>query len=266
MIRVVQQRPPDARVLVGIDISKHRHEVLIAAPGKTRRQCMTITNTTEDFVRLIAILRDYGMAVQIGFEATGNYHRVLMYHLGVAGFDLKLVSSVALARTPEALHNSWDKNDSKDAQVILHMLQIGAVQIFQDPMVVSSIAKTGSAWLPPSPSLRRDPKSQAEGPNFIYEVRNLPPKFLNIGGSTERGPSARAHPLEEGAIGFAGFHDGVNGARHLCGDGSIGLAAQIGVVTVLRDGAFELVPEAVCFFRTAVCPASQRVRRRRALP
>ena len=26
----------NARVLVGIDISKHRHEVLIAIPGKTR--------------------------------------------------------------------------------------------------------------------------------------------------------------------------------------------------------------------------------------
>ena len=102
----------DARVLVGIDISKHRHEVLIAAPGKTRRRRrLTITNTTEDFLRLIAILRDYGLPVRIGFEATGNYHHVLMYHLGVAGFDLKLVSSVTLARTREALHNSWDKNE-----------------------------------------------------------------------------------------------------------------------------------------------------------
>ena len=36
--------------------------------------------------------------------------------------------------------------------------------------VVSSIANTGSADEPPSPSLRRDPKSQAEGPNIIYEV------------------------------------------------------------------------------------------------
>jgi transposase len=59
-----------------------------------------------------------------------------MYALGAAGFELKLVSSVALARTREALHNSWDKNDPKDAQVILHMLQIGAVQVFQDPLVV----------------------------------------------------------------------------------------------------------------------------------
>jgi hypothetical protein len=107
----------DARVLVGIDISKHRHEVLIAVPGKTRRRRLTNTNGTDDFMRLIAILREYGMQVRIGFEATGNYHRVLMYHLGVAGLYLKLVSSVALARTREALHNRWDKNDPKDAQV-----------------------------------------------------------------------------------------------------------------------------------------------------
>ena len=73
----------DTRVLVGIDISKHRHEVLIAVPGKTRRRRMTITNSTDDFMRLITILREYGLPVRIGFEATGNYHRVLMYHLGV---------------------------------------------------------------------------------------------------------------------------------------------------------------------------------------
>jgi len=140
----------DANVLVGIDISKHRHEVLIAVPGKTRRRRLTITNSTDDFMRLIAILQEYGLPVRVGFEATGNYHRVLMYRLGVAGFDLKLVSSVALARTREALHNSWDKNDPKDAQVILHMLQIGAVQIFQDPMVagmndIQELSKTHDA-------------------------------------------------------------------------------------------------------------------------
>ena len=140
----------DAHVLVGIDISKHRHEVLIAVPGKTRRRRLTITNSTDDFMRLIAILQEYGLPVRVGFEATGNYHRVLMYRLGVAGFDLKLVSSVALARTREALHNSWDKNDPKDAQVIPHMLQIGAVQIFQDPMVagtndIQELSKTHDA-------------------------------------------------------------------------------------------------------------------------
>ncbi|SFN21944.1 Transposase, partial [Thioclava dalianensis] len=80
------QHTADARVLVGIDISKHRHEVLIAAPGKRRRRRLTITNTVDDIDRLIALLGDYNSPVQIGFEATGNYHRALMYRLGAAGF------------------------------------------------------------------------------------------------------------------------------------------------------------------------------------
>jgi transposase len=41
---------------------------------------------------------------------------------------------LALARTREALHNGWDKNDPKDAQVILHMLRIGASQVYCDPL------------------------------------------------------------------------------------------------------------------------------------
>ena len=40
---------------------------------------------------------------------------------------------MALARTREALHNGWDKNDPKDAQVILHMLRIGATTVYSDP-------------------------------------------------------------------------------------------------------------------------------------
>ena len=86
--------------------SKHRHEVLIGVPGKKRRRRMTITNTLEDFNRLSEALVGYDLPVRIGFEATGNYHRPLAHHLGRAGFDLKLVSSVGLARTREALHNS----------------------------------------------------------------------------------------------------------------------------------------------------------------
>lgn len=76
----------------------------------------------------------YGSPVLIGFEATGDYHRGLAYRLLSAGFELRLVSSVALARTREALHNGWDKNDPKDAQVILHMLRIGATQRYVDPL------------------------------------------------------------------------------------------------------------------------------------
>jgi hypothetical protein len=32
------------------------------------------------------------------------------------------------------LHNGWDKNDPKDAQVILHILRIGATRRYVDPL------------------------------------------------------------------------------------------------------------------------------------
>ena len=63
--------------------------------------------------------------------------------------------------------------------------------------------------------------------------------------ATERGPSAWAHPFEKGAIGFAVFDHGVYGARHLCRDCGIGLATQMGIVSVFGDVALELVAEAV---------------------
>ena len=125
----------DAPVLVAIDIAKARHEVLIAVPDKKRRRRLAVLNQLTDFNRLIAALKEYGRPVRAAFEATGNYHRALAYHLVTAGFEVKLVSSVALARTREALNNSWDKNDPKDAQVILHMMEIGNEQYYHDPLV-----------------------------------------------------------------------------------------------------------------------------------
>lgn len=129
----------DSPLLVAIDVSKHRHEVLIGIPGKKRRRRITLTNTLDDFQRLASALNAYGLPVRIGLEATGNYHRALAYHLGQAGFEIKLISSLGLARTREALHNSWDKNDPKDAQVILHMMEIGAVQFFYDPLAAGTV-------------------------------------------------------------------------------------------------------------------------------
>jgi transposase len=73
--------------------------------------------------------------VLIGFEATGNYHRPLAYFLHCQDFALRLIPTLALARTREAMHNSWDKNDPKDAQVILHLLKTGLTQIWHDPVV-----------------------------------------------------------------------------------------------------------------------------------
>lgn len=125
---------PTGAVLVAIDMSKHRQEVLIERPEGGRRRRMTVLATRPDYDHLAAELSAIGRPILVGFEATGNYHRTLAYRLLTAGFELRLISSVALARTREALHNGWDKNDPKDAQVILHMLRIGATQAYVDPL------------------------------------------------------------------------------------------------------------------------------------
>jgi transposase len=124
---------PAGAILVAIDIAKTRNEVLIELPGSRRRR-LTVLNTRAEHDRFVEVLRAYNAPVIVGFEATGDYHRALAWRLGEADFAVRLISSVALARTREALHNGWDKNDPKDAQVILHMLQIGASQRFYDPL------------------------------------------------------------------------------------------------------------------------------------
>ncbi len=141
--------PPDA-ALVAIDVAKARNEVLIEQPGQARRRRLTVLNTRADHDRLIELLRSTGGPVAAAFEATGNYHRPLAWRLLEAGIEARLVSSVALARTREALHNGWDKNDPKDAQVILHMLRINASQRYHDPLAagindVQELSKTHEA-------------------------------------------------------------------------------------------------------------------------
>lgn len=106
-------------------MSKNRQEVLIERQQGGRRRRMTAMATKEDDDGFAEQLAAIGCPIVVRFEATGNYHRILAHRLLTAGFERRLITSVALARTREALDNGWDKNDSKDAQVILHMLSIG---------------------------------------------------------------------------------------------------------------------------------------------
>jgi transposase len=101
-------------VRVAIDVAKLTHQVLIELPSGQRRT-LRIANTKTELDHLVATLRGYGQPCEIAFEPTGDYHRPLAYALAQAGFRLCLVSSIAVARTREALYNTWDKNDPKDA-------------------------------------------------------------------------------------------------------------------------------------------------------
>jgi len=120
-------------VWVAIDIAKARHEVLIERPDG-KRICMSIANTLTDFERLATYLTTLCKSCEIALEPTGDYHRALANFLLRRGHKVQFVSSIATNRTREALYNSWDKNDPKDAQVILHLLKGGITQRFTDPL------------------------------------------------------------------------------------------------------------------------------------
>lgn len=123
-----------AATWVAMDIAKMAHQVLVEAPGG-RRRAMRIANTAAEIDRLVTYLQALPPPCTIAFEPTGDYHRAVMHRLGQAGFALRQVSSLAVARTRDAMYNSWDKNDPKDAQVILHLLKTGTTQRFVDPLV-----------------------------------------------------------------------------------------------------------------------------------
>src|SRR5437763_10625023 len=121
-------------VLVAIDVAKAKHDVLVELPTG-RRKKMVIRNQRADFQQLADYLHSLGGECLIALEPTADYHRCLAYFLGSQGFEVRLVSSMAVARTREALHNSWDKNDPKDAQVILHLLRNRTTQRFYAPVI-----------------------------------------------------------------------------------------------------------------------------------
>ncbi len=90
---------PAGAALVAIDVAKLRNEVLIEQPEARRRRRLTVANTRAEHDRLVAELQALGRPVTVGLEPTGHYHRPLAWRLVQAGFDVRLISSLALART-----------------------------------------------------------------------------------------------------------------------------------------------------------------------
>lgn len=123
--------------LVAIDIARYWNYVLIETAAG-RKQRFKMANSAADFDRLIGFLSALPGPCRVGLEPTGDYHRPIAYRLLKAGFEVVGISSVAVARYRDAMFNSWDKNDPKDAAVILEMLRRQAFQRYVDPMVAGT--------------------------------------------------------------------------------------------------------------------------------
>ncbi len=119
---------------VAIDVARYCNAVLVET-SSAQRYRFRMTNSAADMQRLVDFLHSLGGRCRVALEPTGDYHRPLAHRLLTAGFDVVSISSVAQSRFREAMFNSWDKNDPKDAAVILEMLKQGRVQQYVDPML-----------------------------------------------------------------------------------------------------------------------------------
>lgn len=119
---------------LAIDVGRYSNAVLVETVAGQRHR-FKMTNKAQDFDRLVSFLQGLGGRVRAGLEPTGDYHRALAHRLALAGVEVVSISSVAQSRYREAMFNSWDKNDPKDAAVILQMLKQGQVQRYVDPMI-----------------------------------------------------------------------------------------------------------------------------------
>lgn len=97
-----QSENNEERVFVAIDIAKRYHAVLVQY-SDGHRKAFKMANNLKDYDALCCFLKALPDRPVIGFEATGDYHRTLAYRLLCEGFELHLVSSLAVARTRDAL-------------------------------------------------------------------------------------------------------------------------------------------------------------------
>ena len=119
---------------IAIDIAKDFNAVL-SETNEGKRQHFRMANSAADHDRFIAFLKSLPPPCIIGFEATGNYHRALGHRLISEGFEVCFISSIASARYREVMFNSWDKNDPKDAAVLLELLKQEITQRYVDPLI-----------------------------------------------------------------------------------------------------------------------------------
>ena len=85
------------RILVAIDVAKAKHDILVELPSGQRKK-MIVRNRRDEFQQLVAYLKSLDGTCEIAMEPTPHYHRCLAYFLGSHGLELRLVSSIAVAR------------------------------------------------------------------------------------------------------------------------------------------------------------------------
>jgi len=118
-------------LIVGIDVAKDKHHAFWGtATGKTLLRRLIFENNMNGFEKLLdyteTIKTEYAMEkVVFGLEPTANYHKPLAEYLIKSGYNVVLVSGVAVVRNRELLDGRWDKHDDKDSANVADLISQG---------------------------------------------------------------------------------------------------------------------------------------------
>jgi transposase len=72
---------------VAIDVAKDYNAVMVERRDGTRKK-FRMANNASDHDKLVEFIWELPQPCRIGFEATGNYHRVLGFRLASEGFGI----------------------------------------------------------------------------------------------------------------------------------------------------------------------------------
>ena len=113
---------------IGIDISKHSHEVSILDDSKgIVEPPRKVTNTSAGTQKLLALFEKHQITPEnslLGMESTGHYWLVFYSFLVGQGFCVKVINPIVTDAYRNMLVRKV-KNDSVDAQVIAKVLMLG---------------------------------------------------------------------------------------------------------------------------------------------
>jgi len=132
-------RGSQKHLIVGIDIAKEKHQAFFGtATGKTLFKRLVFNNNKEGFEKLLtqidAVMVQNNLSPAVlGMEPTGNYHKPLGEYLIESGYQVVLLSGVAVKRNRELLDCRWDKNDTKDSANIADLISQGKCQFYEYP-------------------------------------------------------------------------------------------------------------------------------------
>lgn len=132
-------RGSQKHLIVGIDIAKEKHQAFFGtATGKTLFKRLVFNNSKEGFEKLLtqieAVMVQNNLSLTVlGIEPTGNYHKPLGEYLLESGYQVVLLSGVAVKRNRELLDGRWDKNDTKDSANIADLISQGKCQFYEYP-------------------------------------------------------------------------------------------------------------------------------------